>query len=48
MPEQEETLVDRFIREGKLVAEGKPVLEWIFTATGRQLLVERRMYERRR
>ena len=48
MPEKEETLIDRFIKEGKLVQDGKPEVEWLLLASGRQLLVERRMYERSR
>ena len=43
--ETEETLVDKFIRKGQLVQDGKPQLQWIFTRNGRQLLIERRMYE---
>lgn len=46
--EKEETLVDRFIREGKLVQNGKQTSEWIFTSSGRLLLIERRQYERKR
>ena len=48
MPEKEETLVDRFIKEGKLVQDGKPEVEWLLLASGRQLLVERRMYVKNR
>lgn len=48
MPEKEKTLVDRFIKEGKLVQDGKPEVEWLLLASGRQLLVERRMYVKNR
>lgn len=48
MPEKEETLVNKFIKEGKLVQDGEPEVEWLLLASGRQLLVERRMYVKNR